>query len=91
MASWRMAALVLFRSKILIINENADFFWLDRGHWRNLSQFWLHRAGLLDESAVRTVSRILSFPFVFTYLLAYAGGVGLMRLGRMALGLQRRI
>ena len=42
---WKMAALALFPSKFLIINENADFFWLDRGHRGAAQQFLLHRIG----------------------------------------------
>lgn len=90
MAPWKTAALVLFPAKFLIVNENSDFFWLDRGHWRAISQFLLHRTGLLEESAVRTVARLAAFPFTLAFLLAYAGGVHLVRLVRLALGLRRR-
>ncbi len=90
MASWRTAALVLLPAKFLVVNENADFFWLDRGHWRALWQFLFHRTGLLEESAVRTLARALAFPFALAFLLVYAVWVHVMRLGRMALGLHRR-
>ncbi len=90
MARWRAASLLLIPAKFLIANENADFFWLDRGHFNHLVRFWMHRAGLLDASAARTLARFLAFPFVFVYLLGYAAHAHLMRLGRMALGLHRR-
>jgi len=90
MASWRTAALVLLPAKFLIVNEHADFFWLDRGHWRALWQFLFHRTGLLEESAVRTLARVVAFPFALAFLLVYAAAVHVTRLGRMALGLHRR-
>ena len=87
---WKMAALALFPSKFLIINENADFFWLDRGHRSAVKQFLLHRTGLLEGSAPQKVAAILVFPFAFAYLLAYAFVVHAVRLARMGLGLHRR-
>ena len=86
MASWRTAALLLFSSKFLIVNENADFFWLDRGHWRNLLAMFMHRSGVLEESAVRAVARLVAFPFTLVFLLAYAGWVHVARTARLAFG-----
>jgi hypothetical protein len=83
MASWRTAALLLFPSKFLIVNENADFFWLDRGHWRNLLQLWMHRSGVFEESAVRAAARLAAFPFTLAFLLGYAGYVHMVRRGRL--------
>jgi hypothetical protein len=83
MASWRLAALFLLPSKFLIVNENADFFWLDRGHWRNLLQLWMHRSGVFEESAVRAAARLAAFPFTLAFLLAYAGYVHLVRRVRL--------
>jgi hypothetical protein len=85
MASWRTAALWMFPSKFLIVNENADFFWLDRGHWRNLLQLWMHRSGVFEESAVRAAARLAAFPFTLVFLLGYAGYVHLVRGVRSAL------
>lgn len=79
MASWRTAALFLFPSKFLIVNENSDFFWLDRGHWRNLLQLWMHRSGVFEESAVRAAARLVAFPFGLVFLLGYAGYVHILR------------
>ena len=84
MASWRTAALFLFPSKFLIVNENSDFFWLDRGHWRNLLQLWMHRSGVFEESAVRAAARLAAFPFSLVFLLGYAGYVHIARGLRMA-------
>lgn len=90
MARWRAASLLLIPAKFLIANENADFFWLDRGNFGHLARLGMHRAGLLDASAPRTLARFAAFPFVFVYLLGYAVHAHLMRLGRLALGLHRR-
>jgi hypothetical protein len=84
MASWRTAALLLFPSKFLIVNENSDFFWLDRGHWRNLLQLWMHRSGIFEESAVRAAARLAAFPFSLVFLLAYAAYVHTARGLRLA-------
>jgi hypothetical protein len=85
MASWRTAALLLFPSKFLIVNENADFFWLDRGHWRNLLQLWMHRSGVFEESAVRAAARLAAFPFTLAFLLTYAAYVHAVRGARLAI------
>jgi hypothetical protein len=85
MASWRTAALLLFPSKFLIVNENADFFWLDRGHWRNLLRLWMHHSGVFEESAVRAAARLAAFPFTLVFLLGYAGYVHLVRGVRLTL------
>ncbi len=90
MAPWKKAVLLLLPSKFLIVNENADFFWIDRGHWREVSRFLLLRAGLFEDSAVRTLARALAFPLTLTYLLGYAAYVHTVRLVRGALGLHRR-
>ena len=87
---WKMAALALFPSKFLIINENADFFWLDRAHRGDVKQFLLHRTGLLEGSSPQKVAAILLFPFAFAYFLAYALVVHAVRLARIGLGLHRR-
>jgi hypothetical protein len=84
MASWRTAAFFLFPSKFLIVNENADFFWLDRGHCRNLLQLWMHRSGVFEESAVRAAARLAAFPFTLAFLLVYAAYVHIARGLRLA-------
>ena len=87
MGPWRTAALVLLPAKFLLVNENADYFWIDLAHGDHLIRFWLQRAGLLDESAANTIVQYLALPLTFTYLCLYAAGVHLIRLCRMALGL----
>jgi hypothetical protein len=85
LALWRLAALVFLPAKFLIVNENADFFWLDRGNWRVLVKFVLHRSGILQESAVRATARLAAFPFTLVFLLGYAGWVHALRGVRLTL------
>ena len=90
MGPWRTAALVLLPAKFLLVNENADYVWIDRAHGDHLIRFWLQRAGLLDESAANTIVQYLALPLTFTYLCLYAAGVHFVRLCRMALRLGGR-
>ena len=86
MAPWRWASLASLPSKILIVNENADFFWLDRAHLSAGVQFLLHRSGLAGESTLRSLFQAVAFPFVFVYLLFYAAYVHSVRALRLTLG-----
>ena len=90
MGPWRWATLAALPAKFLIVNENADFFWLDRGHLGPLTQFLQRRSGLGEDSVLRTLWRVLAFPFVLSYLLFYAAYVHAVRWIRMALGLKHK-
>ncbi|MBZ5621169.1 MAG: hypothetical protein LAQ69_20945 [Acidobacteriia bacterium] len=72
MTKWKWMLALRIPAKIFIINENGDYFWLDRGHLATLREFVLLRSGLAGAGAVRTLARIVSFPFTFAYLLLYA-------------------
>src|SRR5262249_44440591 len=72
MGKWKWMLGLRTPAKIFIINENGDYFWLDRIHARTISQFVLLRAGLARSGAVRTIVRLISFPFTLLYLLLYA-------------------
>jgi hypothetical protein len=72
MAKWKWSLGLRIPAKIFIINENGDYFWLDRLHLGPLRQFVLLRAGLAGSGAVRTLVRLVSFPFSLLYLLLYA-------------------
>ncbi len=78
--AWRLPV------KLFIINENADFFWADRKHWRMVLHFALFRGGLTGVGAAQTIARLLLFPFTLAYLAAYAGWVHLRRRIRLARG-----
>jgi len=75
MMKWKWAIALRVPAKLFIVNENADYFWLDRMHLKTIRQFALSRAGLAGSGAVRTLARMLSFPFAICYLLLYAAVV----------------
>ncbi|MBZ5728202.1 MAG: hypothetical protein LAP87_24850 [Acidobacteriia bacterium] len=72
MTKWKWALALRLRAKIFVVNENGDYFWLDRRHLGNVGRFVLFRAGLEGAGAVRTIVRVVTFPFTFLYLLLYA-------------------
>jgi hypothetical protein len=72
MTKWKAALLWQVPAKVFVINENGDYFWLDRLHLKPIREFVLLRAGLAEAGAARTLVRLISFPFTLLYLLAYA-------------------
>ncbi len=72
MTKWKAALAYRIPAKIFVINENADYFWLDRVHLKQVRRLALFRAGLAGAGAVRTLARAISFPFTLLYLLLYA-------------------
>ncbi len=86
MTPWKIAVAAILPAKVLVFNENADFFWLDWRHRGAIRRFVFARAGLLDEGAVRKLARVAAFPSVLVYLLAYAAWIHLRRRWRVALG-----
>lgn len=86
MAPWKWAALALLPAKFLIVNENADFFWLDRSNWRTITHVARMRWGLAEGSSVRALGRILTLPLAFAFLSLYAAAVHLRRGWRLAWG-----
>lgn len=75
MTKWKLALALKVPAKVFIINENADYFWLDLGHSKQLRSFVLFRAGLAGAGAVRTLASAITFPFTLLYLLLYASVV----------------
>jgi hypothetical protein len=75
MTKWKWMLAARLPAKVFAINENADYFWLDRTHWSNIWAFVLLRTGLAGTGAVRILARLVSFPFTFLYLLLYATSV----------------
>lgn len=82
MTKWKWALAARLPVKVFVINENGDYFWLDRGHWRAIRHFVLFRAGLTGSGAFRTLGRLLVFPFTLLYLLLYATTVHIRRAWR---------
>ncbi len=79
MTKWKWMLAARLPGKLFILNENGDYFWVDRGNWRTLLHFLLFRAGLTGAGAVVTMGRILLFPVSVLYLLAFASVVHLRR------------
>lgn len=79
MTKWKWALAARLPVKVFVLNENADYFWLDWGHWRVMIHFALYRAGLTGAAAVPTIARLLFFPVTLSYLLLYAAFVHLRR------------
>ena len=85
MTKWKLWLTWKLPLKMLVLNENGDFFWIDRTQWRLLVHFVLFRAGLTGEGAAARVAELLMFPLTLAYLLAFAGWVHLKRAIRMSL------
>ena len=79
MTKWKWALAARLPAKVFVINENGDYFWLDRGHLKPIREFMMERAGLAGAGAVRTLARVVSFPFTLVYLLIYAATVHMRR------------
>ena len=77
---WKLVALLVFPSKFIIVNENADYFLLDYEHLPNLRGLLFHRTDLQPALAIHVVMRMLTFPFALGYLLVYAAWAHLRRL-----------
>jgi hypothetical protein len=82
MTKWKWMLAARLPAKVFILNENGDYFWLDRGHWSSIRHFVLFRAGLAGAGAVRTLARLVLFPFTLLYLILYAMTIHLRRILR---------
>ena len=79
MTKWKWMLAARLPAKVFVLNENGDYFWLDRGHLANIRHFILFRAGLTGAGAVRTLARLALFPFTLLYLILYAFTVHIRR------------
>jgi uncharacterized Fe-S cluster-containing radical SAM superfamily protein len=80
---WKCLLALALPSKVFVINENCDYFWLDRKHLSAVRQFAITRAGLSGTGAVRTPARLAAFPFTLAWLALYAAAVHTRRVFRM--------
>jgi hypothetical protein len=83
MTKWKWWAVARLPVKFFVVNENGDWFWIDRGHWRVIVHFVLFRAGLAGGDAVGSIGRFLAFPFMFIYLVAFAAWIHVRRIVRL--------
>src|SRR5260370_38334720 len=79
MTRWKWMVAARVPAKMFILNENGDYFWVDRGHLGVIRHFLLFRAGLSGAGAVRTLARLIAFPFALLYLILFAASVHLRR------------
>jgi hypothetical protein len=84
MSKWKWLIALKIPAKVFIVNENGDYFWIHRENAAILREFALVRVGLEGAGAIRTVGRLLAFPFALIYLLLYAFTVHARRALRQA-------
>ena len=82
MTKWKWALAWQVPAKLFVLNENGDYFFVDRGQLGTIKYFVLYRAGLSGAGGVTTLLRLALFPFTFAYLLLYAAYVHLRRIAR---------
>lgn len=79
MTKWKWLLGLRIPAKLFIINENADWFWIDYGHVNLMWHFVSFRAGMSGAGAVTTPLRLLLFPFTLLYLALFAAQVHLRK------------
>ena len=84
MSRWKWYLALHIPAKTFVLNENGDYFWLDRAHSSLIWHFLLFRIGLAGAAAAPTLLRLLAFPFTVCFLVAFAGFVNLRRRLRAA-------
>ena len=79
MARWKWFLAFQIPAKTFVLNENGDYFWIDRAHAGLIWHFLLFRMGLAGAAAVPTLLRLFLFPFAAFYLLWFAASRNLLR------------
>lgn len=79
MTKWKWMLAYQIGARTFLINENADYVWFDRLHWKGLTAYASLRLGFEDSGAVRTLARIVLLPFSLVYLSLYALRVHALR------------
>jgi hypothetical protein len=82
MTKWKWMLAARLPGKVFVLNENGDYFFTDYGHLATIRYFILFRAGLTGSGAVRTLARVVLFPFSLLYLILYALTVHFRRILR---------
>lgn len=88
MALWKWFSIAVVPAKFLVLNENVDFFWIDRAHWTNAVALLRNRSGLGGESTVRAMAFFAALPFAALFLVFYAAWVHTARILRSLLGIR---
>lgn len=82
MTRWKWTVALRVPAKLLIVNENVDYFWFDCGNMSNMRAMLKHRFGVHTVSSPQLAVSTVLFPFILLYLLAYAGWIHTRRLLR---------
>ena len=72
MTKWKWLIALRVPARFFILNENGDYFWVHRENAATIREFFLVRLGLSGAGAIRTIGRVLIFPFSVLFLLLYA-------------------
>ena len=83
MTKWKWMAALRVPAKVMIVNESADTFWLDRGHIRELKGMARDRVGSAWLMPLRIAYQIVAFPFTISILLGFAAVAHGKRLWRL--------
>ncbi|MEP6716975.1 MAG: hypothetical protein ABJC09_15505 [Terriglobia bacterium] len=89
MTKWKWLIALRVPAKFFVLNENGDYFWLHRENTAMLREFALVRAGLSGTGSIRTLARLMVFPFTILFLLMYAFAVHARRGLRMAISTKK--
>lgn len=79
MTKWKWFTAIKVPVKVLIVNENADWFWLDRGHWGTIRQFFSVRTGLSGSGALTQPLQAAVLPFSLLYVTTLSAWIHLRR------------
>ncbi len=73
MTKWKWwLAWKLSRAKAFALNENGDYFWIDRAHSSILTHFVLFRLGMTGAGAPAAIARLLFLPLSVAGLILFA-------------------
>lgn len=72
--AWKLPA-----AKPFALNENGDYFWIDRAHFSILAHFVLFRIGMTGAGAPAAIGRLLFLPFSALGLVLFACSAHLRR------------
>ncbi len=80
MTKWKWwLAWNLPKAKAFVLNENGDYFWVDRAHADILSHFVMFRMGLTGAGAPAAIARLFLLPVSIAGLAVFACWVHLRR------------
>lgn len=82
MSKWKWLLAATMPSKLFVLNENGDYFWVDYSNWRLILHFMAFRAGMTEDNSVLLPLRALLYPFGMLYLALYAVGMHARRWSR---------